>query len=87
MYHHVASPCASHVEANSDISKMENSDRHWFSDHLGAGKVISSRHCKFKEPIHNIKERRCCCHLLSSFEQTDLQTVRFVGTPLGDVSK
>ena len=51
MYHHVASPCASHVEANSDISKTENSDRHWFSDHIGAGKLMTWRHCKFREII------------------------------------
>ena len=28
---------------------MENLDRHWFSDHLGAGKLMTWRHCKFRE--------------------------------------
>ena len=56
MYHHilsaVSSSCSSYVEANSDIAEMENSGRHWFSDHLGDGKVMTWRHRKFREPIY-----------------------------------
>ena len=37
--------------------------------------------------IHNTLEHKCSCHLLSSFAQTHFPTVRFVGTPPGDVSK
>ena len=61
----VSPPCASYVEANSDIAETENSDRHWFSDHLGAGKVMTSTHCKLMEAIHNTEERACCCLVLN----------------------
>ena len=71
----VSSSCAGYVEANSDIAEMENSDRHWFSDHLGDGKVMTRRHCKFREPIyvHNTSPHKfksmnvdvVCCAVLN----------------------
>ena len=61
----VSPPCASYVEANSDIAETESSDRHWFSDHLDAGKVMASRRCKLMEAIHSTEEHRYCGPVLN----------------------